>query len=401
MATTLSPIEGVPMSVPSSDREGAPRVARSRFLKGGALAVAGAGALGAAALGDSAGAPRAAASPPVRPNPHYRRPRVTRLATLTGPGITTRFRMEATDLGIPAVTPDGRILMVFGDTFEHAKVGDGWWRSPVALYADKKKHLHQGLRWTGAVGGESAEELVKYAHDSAPVSTILPGDVITIGDTMYLWMMVNHGFSNVGSTEIWTSKDSGETWDRTAEMFPGEHLDGLSQQCTWELNPEDGHVYLLTTGFQRDKPIILQRVPAGKILDPEAYETWGEDGGDWAWGNPPTPILDGSFGEMCWRIVEGKWVFTWFNAGLYRIDCIIADGPTADLTKAFHETLLWGCDWGHEDDERVAQLYGGYILPGSRLDDLHLSVSQWRTGPDWPYHVQQFRIRGLGRALKD
>src|SRR5690606_2215722 len=50
---------------------------------------------------------------------------VTKIADLTGPDITTRYRMEATDLGIPVVTPDGRMLFVFGDTFEEAKVGGG------------------------------------------------------------------------------------------------------------------------------------------------------------------------------------------------------------------------------------------------------------------------------------
>src|SRR5690606_10034919 len=110
----------------------------------------------------------------IDPNPGYRRPEITRLATVTGPGITTRFRMDATDLGAPAVTPDGRILVIFGDTFEEAAVGGSWWRSPVGLFADPKRKLKHGLKWTSAVGGETAEELVEYPHDSNPVSTILP-----------------------------------------------------------------------------------------------------------------------------------------------------------------------------------------------------------------------------------
>ena len=389
-------------------------VPRSAVLRGGAFAV-GAGSFGAAALASVVGAPPAAAHPGeggrggqghgVDPNPQYDRPRITRLATLTGPGITTRFRMDATDLGAPAVTPDGRILLIFGDTFEGPKVGSGWWRSPVGLFADPDRALKHGLEWTSAVGGETAEQLVEYTHDSDPVSTILPGDVLTIGDTMYLWTMVNHGFGTVASTEIWTSTDSGETWERTAEMFAGDHLDGLSQQCTWALNPADDHVYLLTTGFQRDKGAILQRVPAASILDPGAYETWGATGEgeaqQWAWGNPPTPVLGGRVGEMCLRLVEDTWTLTWFNAGLYRVDVLFADAPTQLTEPLLTETLLWGCEWGQEDDERVAQLYGPFVLPGSTLDDLHLVCSQWHTGPDWPYHVQQYRVEGLGTALRE
>jgi hypothetical protein len=44
----------------------------------------------------------------------------------------------------------------------------------------------------------------------------------------------------------------------------------------------------------------------------------------------------------------------------------------------------------------VAQLYGGYIIPGSTLSDLHLSISQWKTDAGWPYRVMQFRVRGFG-----
>ena len=44
---------------------------------------------------------------------------------------------------------------------------------------------------------------------------------------------------------------------------------------------------------------------------------------------------------------------------------------------------------------RVAQLYGGYVLPGSRLGvrgGVGLVVSQWNTARGWPYQVMQFRV---------
>ena len=384
-------------------------MSRSGFLRGTA-AVLGAGATAGTSgcrPGDGDGDTARSADAEEPESPSFTDDgceRVTRMPAVTGPDVTTRFRMEATDLGAPAITPDGRILFVFGDTFEQAVVGGGFWRSPVGLYADPDRPLDDGIRWTGAVGGETAEQLVQYEHDEDPVSTILPGDVLTIDDTMYLWAMVNHGFGNVASTEIWTSTDSGQTWDRTAEMFPGDHLDGHCQQCTWALHPDDGHVYLLTTGFQRDKEAILQRVPAESILDPDAYQTYGATGEgedqQWAWGNPPTPVLAGEVGEMCLRIVDEKWVLTWFNAGLYRVDALVADSPTDIGQHPFSETLLWGCNWGQEDDERVAQLYGPYVLPGSTLDDLHLLCSQWNTEEGWPYHVQQYRVQGLREGMR-
>lgn len=378
-------------------------MSRSQFLRTSA-ALAGVSTLGAmtgcSAEGDGAAPPptpvaTTSAGPDLGPVPEDACPRIERMAPVTGPGITTRFRMEATDLGAPALTPDGRILFIFGDTFEEAVVGGGFWRSPVGLFADPSVPLDEGIRWTSAVGGEVAEQLVAYEHDDAPVSTILPGDVLTIGDTMYLWMMVNHGFGNVAGTEIWTSTDSGESWERTAEMFPGDHLDGFMQQCTWALHPQDGHVYLLTTGFQRDKGVILSRVPQESLLDPASYETFSGEG---TWGGAPVSVLEGAIGEMCLRLVDDEWVLTCFDAGNYRVDILAADSPTA-LAAATPATLLHGGEWGSEAHDVVAQLYGPYIVPGSTLEVMHLVCSQWHTGPDWPYHVEQFRIEDpLGRA---
>jgi hypothetical protein len=56
-----------------------------------------------------------------------------------------------------------------------------------------------------------------------------------------------------------------------------------------------------------------------------------------------------------------------------------------------------GCAWDGEDHDGclVAQLYGGYLLPGSRLDTVGgvgLVVSQWNTAHGWPYKVMQFRV---------
>ncbi|MDG9728745.1 DUF4185 domain-containing protein [Streptomyces sp. DH41] len=100
-------------------------------------------------------------------------------------------------------------------------------------------------------------------------------------------------------------------------------------------------------------------------------------------------------GESCLRLLDGRWILTWFNQGDYRIEGLVTDRPTANLRTARRRTLLWGTSWGNEDDTHVAQLYGGYVIPGSTLNGLHLSVSQWNTQAGWPYRVMQFRVRGL------
>jgi hypothetical protein len=54
-----------------------------------------------------------------------------------------------------------------------------------------------------------------------------------------------------------------------------------------------------------------------------------------------------------------------------------------------------GSEWNTENHagNKVEQLYGGYVLPGSRLDirdGVGLVVSQWNTAAGWPYRAMQF-----------
>lgn len=361
------------------------RISRSTLLRGTAGIVAG-GALAGLAAGSAEAEPLAMT--------------VNKVADLTGPGLTTEWEMEATDLGIPVRTPDGRNLFVFGDTFEKT-IGDPNWRSPVGLYSTTT-NLAGGVKWSGAVGGDTARQFWDYPHNNPEFSTVLPSDVITIGNRIYLHAIVNKGgIGNVVRNEIWFSDDNGNTWHDTGARIPATFAGGLAQLVGWGLGNDD-YVYIYSTGFQRDKPLILHRVRTANIANTAAWEPWGwTSGGGWRWGQPPTPILEGKFGEMSFRPLGGKWILTWFNAGDYRMDGLIADTPTSNLYEAKRATFLYGTSWGNEDDTHVAQLYGGYVIPGSTLDDLHLSVSQWNTTPganNWPYRVMQFRVQGFGSS---
>ncbi|HZZ50703.1 MAG TPA: DUF4185 domain-containing protein [Pseudonocardia sp.] len=326
----------------------------------------------------------------------------TKIADLTGPGRTDTFGVGGTDLGVVATAPDGRLVAVFGDTFERATVGGPGWRSPVVLFADPDS-VTSGLRWTGSGGGpgDYASQLVDYPTPQRwrreRVTTMLPTDMITIGDTMFLHVMACHGLGNVHWTEILASTDNGVSWQPTGARWSGAHCQGLFQMLTWALG-DDGYLYAYTTGFRRDAGLLLHRVPASSVTDPESWRPWGFADGKWAWGNPATVTLPGAYGELCLRRVPGAdgdlhWLLTFFDAGAYRIDVMLLDRPNADLYRAPRTTVLTGAGWDGEDHStgQVAQLYGGYVVPGSTLSDLHLAVSQWNTATNWPYHVMQFR----------
>lgn len=325
----------------------------------------------------------------------------TKVTDLTGPGHTDRFGIGGTDLGATAVAPDGRLVSVFGDTFTTAGVGGPGWRSPVVLFADPDG-IGSGLRWTGSAGpGERAGQVVRYLHNGLRrwgrrvrrVTTVLPTDVLTVGEEMYLHVMVCRELGAVRWTELHRSTDNGVSWRPTGVRWPADRHGGLFQMLTWERGG-DGWVYALSTGFQRAHGLILQRVPEDRITDPDAWQGWGFDGRDWGWDRPPTVALTGAYGELCLRRVQDRWLLVVFDAGNYRIDVLALDGPTADLYAAPRTTVLHGCGWEDEDHDagRVAQLYGGYIVPGSTLSELHLVVSQWNTATNWPYRAMQFRV---------
>jgi hypothetical protein len=292
-------------------------------------------------------------------------------------------------------------------TFSGTTVGQGDWRAPVALIGsgDTNNQIH----YENACGADPdyARQLWPYVHDGPPwnqggISTVIPSDVLVIGQTMYLHAIVNRGFGNVIWTGIWASTDNGVTWQEMGAKatFPASLYNGYAQLWSWDYNPDDGWVYVVSTGFQRDKGIILRRVRPDDIGDMTKYSGWGWADNQWAWDNVPTPITPPAetWGELTLRRLDtGTWILGGFLSSGYSLGYRTIVSPTADLYEAEVQTPVVGTTWDAQDlaNNRVAQLYGGYVLPGSQLDvpgGIGLVVSQWDTATGWPYRTMQFRV---------
>ena len=98
--------------------------------------------------------------------------------------------------------------------------------------------------------------------------------------------------------------------------------------------------------------------------------------------------------------VDGKTVLSYFNNSTGNMEVRVANTPT-ELGTAPVTTVVVAGDWPQQADElpvpqdnRLAQPYGGYISPGSTLDELRILVSQWNTKPrdTAPYRVIQFAV---------
>jgi hypothetical protein len=156
---------------------------------------------------------------------------------------------------------------------------------------------------------------------------------------------------------------------------------------------------------QRDKGIILRRVRPEDIGNMSTYVAWRFAGGQWEWGGgDPTPITPGgeTWGELTFRRQgKGSWILGGFLSSKYALAYRVVDSPVANMHTTPIQMPIIGSGWADKDHEasKVAQLYGGYVLPGSRFDVVGgcgLVVSQWNTTTGWPYRAMQFTA-----SLKD
>ncbi|MBU8833949.1 DUF4185 domain-containing protein [Mycolicibacterium goodii] len=331
-----------------------------------------------------------------------------KVADITGPGRTDRFGVACTDLGASVLAPDGKLISVFGDTFSGHRVGQGDWRSPVVLIGTGDANHEIVYERAGGPNPRYARQLWPYVHDDASsgwrrggISTVIPSDLLRVGDSLYLHAIVNRGFANVIWTEIWRSDDCGASWEHLGERakFPADLHDGHAQCWSWDHDPDDGWVYVAATGFQRDKGIILMRVRPTYIGDRTRYQSWGHTGGRWQWGARATPITPSEerWGELSLRrLGPDRWILGGFFASRYALGYRVIESPVANMHTTPVQTPVTGCSWRDEHHAgcRVAQLYGGYLLPGSRLDrtgGVGFVVSQWHTASGWPYRAMQFK----------
>ncbi|MDV3128017.1 DUF4185 domain-containing protein [Mycobacterium sp. 21AC1] len=331
-----------------------------------------------------------------------------KVVDLTGPGLTDRFGVTCTDLGASVIAPNGTLVSVFGDTFSGRRVGRGDWRSPVVLIGTGDADHEIIYERAGGPDPDYARQLWHYVHDDAAsgwrrsgISTVIPSDLLRVEDSIYLHAIVNRGFGNVSWTEIWRSDDSGVSWTHLGEQarFPADLHGGHAQCWSWDFDPEDGWVYVAATGFQRDKGIILMRVRPDQIGRRSRYYSWGFTGRRWEWGQRATPITPAAerWGELSFRrMAPGKWVLGGFFASKYALGYRVVASPITNMHTTPVQSPIAGSSWSGENHgkNRVAQLYGGYILPGSRFDirgGVGLVVSQWHTDSGWPYRAMQFK----------
>ncbi|MGV9795541.1 DUF4185 domain-containing protein [Gordonia sp. NPDC003422] len=333
---------------------------------------------------------------PVAPKPTP--PRVTRVnfvSTLTGKGSTSRtdkrWQIQGTDLGIMWESKPGQVAIVFGDTFgkgfKPPGANGGDWRSNVLGFSSDT-HLADGMSIDTMVQDSRchAVQVLDSRHINYYEMTTIPTSGFAIGDRQYMsymsvrWWAPLPGvwLTNYGGLAY--SDDGGSTWvkDRYARW---DNIFGTSQFQVSSMVPHGDYVYMFGTPNSRIGSVGLARVLKSDVLNKTAYQYWRD--GRWVParnGNVASVLFFGVAGELSARFDDEtqRWQLSYLDA---------LRGSIV-LRKARAPQGLWSEPTELVHSQRYAQLYGGFLHPWSRGNDLYFTMSTWVQ-----YNVSLMRAR--------
>lgn len=336
--------------------------------------------------------------PPLAPG------QVIRIGPTAGTGTPTRdYGVGATDLCEFMEFPSG-ILQICGDSFAGQGVGFGGWWSPIALHVETDSiDDPTGVRYDGVMGVDKP----LLADQPPPGTSQLPSGVVQINRENYMLVTTTRDLVVESSRLVKADAAQGNWATIPGSVRDAGYQDTLQSQISGYYDPipkpdsQTGWVYVVANNFDRSGPVALYRAKPEAFADRAGWQGWsslpGPDGG---WNKPPTPLWPDKIGEMCARQIDGKTVLSYFNATTGNMEVRVADDPTS-LGAAPVTTVVFATEWpdpvehlGPPENNRLAQPYGGYISPGSTLEELRVFVSQWNTGPRGgsPYRVIQFAV---------
>ncbi len=328
---------------------------------------------------------------------------VMRIGPTAGTGTPTRdYGIGATDLCAFVEFP-AEVLQVCGDSFAGEGVGFGGYYSPVALRVDTDSvDDADGVRYTGVTG--VWEPLL--ADPTPPGASQLPSGVVQINRQNYLLVTTTTNLVPQSSRLVKPEVSQGKWQTVAGSSRDASYQGGRQSQISGYYDPiptaesPSGWVYIVSDNFDRSQPVQLYRATPESFTDRSRWQGWaaGPGGG---WNKPPTPLWGDMIGEMSIKQVDGLSMLSYFNASTGDMEVRVAADPTS-LATAPVTTVVQHDDWPEPaeslpppDDNRLAQPYGGYISPGSTLDELRVFVSQWHNSDPRaraPYRVIQFAV---------
>jgi hypothetical protein len=309
---------------------------------------------------------------------------VNNLGPIAGTGSPTGA-LGAGAVDLCEISPGGQVALG-GDTFSGDAALSGTWSQSMGLHVRPGTLNANTIQFDRSFGQNGT----LYDQPPAPGGSQLPAGTVQVFGIDYALVARVVNLQPV-DTRLVTIDPNGPHWQTVpGSLRNADWRDGNETQISGYQAP-DGWVYIVATGFARDHSVRLYHCHAETFTDRNTWWAYGiKDGGaDWAWDVAPTPLSDDMFGELSLRLIEGKAVLSGFNASTGNVEVRVADDVTEVLAPDTPVTVV-------ATQQSVPQNYGGYIVPGSTLDQAIILVSQWNTTTHNPYNVQQF-VANLNR----
>jgi hypothetical protein len=328
---------------------------------------------------------------------------VIRIGPAAGTGTPTGdYGIGATDLCEFLEFPT-EVLQVCGDSFAGQGVGFGGYYSPIALRVDTASvDESTGVTYAGVIGVYQP----LLADPTPPGDSQLPAGVVQINRQNYLLVTTTRQLVPQTSRLVKAEPMHGHWQTVPGSVRPASYERGGQSQISGFYDPiptgesPSGWVYVVADSFQRTDPVVLYRSTPENFTDRSRWQGWASGPGG-GWNKPPTPLWADQVGEMSFKQIDGKSVLSYFNASTGNMEVRVADDPTS-LGTAPVTTVVQHDEWPDPAeslpppyDNRLAQPYGGYISPGSTIDELRIFVSQWHNSDPRaraPYRVIQFAV---------
>jgi Domain of unknown function (DUF4185) len=294
---------------------------------------------------------------------------------------TGAFGAGAVDLC--EISPSG-LVALGGDTFSGNAEGQGAWSASMALQVQPGTVNGNPIQFSGSFGGNST--LYDQPPPNVPGGSQLPAGTVQVFGIDYAFITKTANLQPI-NTRLVTIDPNNPGW----ATVPGSCRDAESWQNGNETQisgyqDPDGNVYIVADGFARNHGVWLYHCPAETFTDRNTWWAWGiGDDGNWAWNVDPTPLSGDLWGELSLRLIEGMKVLSGFNASTGNVEVRVTDDVTQVLAPETPVTIV-------ATQQTVPQNYGGYIVPGSTLDQAIILVSQFNTMTGDPYNVQQFVV---------
>lgn len=229
-----------------------------------------------------------------------------------------RWNIAGTDIGF-SFLHNGRIHMVFGDTWGRGGVeGDDWRSNTMAVV---EPHPEHGFVVVDAVTGEDGEaiELLHSLKQPGTEYTVIPHSGVSIDGRMYLhymsirdWEPQEWGYQHPapnGSGFAW-SDDDGYGWTKDELAYQSG-----DNPFTHSAMVEDGEfVYMFGTPAGRFGAARLMRVPRDSILQPDRHRYW--TGAEWRDDvNAAIEVVPAPVGELSvrWSDHHQRWLMMYLN----------------------------------------------------------------------------------------